>query len=857
MDSPDIQRLRELLSRLIGAFQYLLEFPTDARLRAEAGPLLDQLIAVQESSDETLIQGVEWPTMREAIFSFLNDSVERGVDSFGGRTIVDLLSGNQILYFSTPPVSEGEVARAFTDVFLEADAIISRARSTTPAGGVPGSAAPPPEQEAADSVESRSEAEKLADKLADETPADEQADLYPEAPALGAFGQIPWKHMDRASAASERDIVADRWDEAETEASVESDEAPGAAYAPPSAEEDVAYSVEQPAVEETQRKDPKTPERVVNTGFSQRGGPAAAIDADSILAVDTPYWFWLEIGKLVRDSIEVVATGLPASVPANALLTVAVFSFPDELKLTAGADLGTVRLAGAVESVVVDQPGGIKISGSDQHPGRLFFPVETPPKPGSYRLRCNIYYEHVLLQSRVVTAHVSQTPDVGRSLQSNVDFNLSRTLDPARLSRMASQTLSIFINDNSDGTHGFYFEGQQNVKTQAVLDADRLQDSLTQARKTLRTVAWGKPDSWKPDSVYLYDSQDEDRMKADLIALAIRGYMVYSALIDGISGNVEASRKLAALMRHPGSVQISSKESARFVVPAALFYDQPLNTQAKKHTVCDAFLAVLRAHGSLHDSPCFQGECPHLKEFDVVCPSGFWGYRHELGLPVSIEAATAGDAQPDIEFNNPASMLAIVSLDKAFIERGPHQERLRTIRTPMTFTLCDGRAQAIDAMQHCTSEVVYFYCHGGMTESNTPFLTIGDDEHLTPDNIRLYEIQWKAPRPLVFMNGCMTAALEPEKAIEFVSAFINMASASGVIGTEITVFEPLATKFAESFLDSFMGKCKSIGESIKLARLNLLEQFNPLGLVYIPFALPGLRLVDLGAPALAREGVEV
>ena len=45
--------------------------------------------------------------------------------------------------------------------------------------------------------------------------------------------------------------------------------------------------------------------------------------------------------------------------------------------------------------------------------------------------------------------------------------------------------------------------------------------------------------------------------------------------------------------------------------------------------------------------------------------------------------------------------------------------------------------------------------------------------------------------------------------------------------------------------------------SIKLARLSLLEQFNPLGLVYIPFALPGLRLVDLGAPAVAHEGVEV
>jgi len=32
---------------------------------------------------------------------------------------------------------------------------------------------------------------------------------------------------------------------------------------------------------------------------------------------------------------------------------------------------------------------------------------------------------------------------------------------------------------------------------------------------------------------------------------------------------------------------------------------------------------------------------------------------------------------------------------------------------------------------------------------------------------------------------------------------------------------------------------------------------QPTGVGYIPFALPGLRLVDLGAPAVAHEGVEV
>jgi len=55
------------------------------------------------------------------------------------------------------------------------------------------------------------------------------------------------------------------------------------------------------------------------------------------------------------------------------------------------------------------------------------------------------------------------------------------------------------------------------------------------------------------------------------------------------------------------------------------------------------------------------------------------------------------------------------------------------------------------------------------------------------------------------MNGCMTAALELEKAIDFVAAIVNQAGASGVVGTEITIFEPLTTRFPQAFLKHIMG----------------------------------------------------
>jgi hypothetical protein len=40
-------------------------------------------------------------------------------------------------------------------------------------------------------TEAEKEARELANKLADETPPDQQVDLYPQTPQLGTFGEIP------------------------------------------------------------------------------------------------------------------------------------------------------------------------------------------------------------------------------------------------------------------------------------------------------------------------------------------------------------------------------------------------------------------------------------------------------------------------------------------------------------------------------------------------------------------------------------------------------------------------------------------------------------------------------------------
>ena len=90
-------------------------------------------------------------------------------------------------------------------------------------------------------------------------------------------------------------------------------------------------------------------------------------------------------------------------------------------------------------------------------------------------------------------------------------------------------------------------------------------------------------------------------------------------------------------------------------------------------------------------------------------------------------------------------------------------------------------------------------------------------------------------------------AVEPKYALNLVDAFVGGASASGVIGTEITVFESLATQFADEFFTRFVDLYEPIREAVRRARLQVLTKGNPLGLIYIVYAAPGLHLLPENA----------
>ncbi|HUX88006.1 MAG TPA: CHAT domain-containing protein, partial [Chloroflexota bacterium] len=434
----------------------------------------------------------------------------------------------------------------------------------------------------------------------------------------------------------------------------------------------------------------------------------------------------------------------------------------------------------------------------------------------------------------------------------HVDYVLSHELNPVRLGKTTPHRLSILLNSVDDGaTHGFHFYGSDGVgdfkRDDVRFQEAALQNFIDDARGTFNLASWGTTDAWQvghnPNQSYRYADgrRDLDRLQGDLVNFARWGWTFYSALIDRLTGGVNQSDELARLMAKPGLIQIALKASATYILPVALIYDYPLDTQLHS-SLCDRFLTALNVGEDLQTVPCFAGLCPNRGKLDVVCPSGFWGYRHEIGMPISLSPNPgANDAVSVIEYQPPLNLSASVATDLALLTE--HEKSLRALVPGLACNIAQSRDAVLAQLKRSEADVVYFYCHGGVSRS-VPFLQVGPADNpgiIDASNLRAYKIRWSPLRPLVFINGCHTTAVAPDQAINFVSAFLEYSNAAGVIGTEITIFEPLARQFAEEYLRRFFAGAH-LGEAIRGARLALLASGNPLGLVYLPFAMADLRL---------------
>ncbi|MGO9729691.1 MAG: hypothetical protein ACLPN6_30825, partial [Streptosporangiaceae bacterium] len=322
-----------------------------------------------------------------------------------------------------------------------------------------------------------------------------------------------------------------------------------------------------------------------------------------------------------------------------------LFGFTGGLEIDPAADVGELIVGAGGRIRAARQPGG---SGDIRRRDSLDEPLRFPVRTGTaevQQVRCSVYLHTKLLQSRVIRAVVTTEPeDHDEALRAAVDYTLTRELAPASLTGLVAPRLSVMINDGAAGTHDFRFVGDGDIKGDARLDGELLHATLTRARRQLRRVAWNTPDEWTPSDVYRYQAaRPHGDLVADLIELARCGCRIWYALTENLAGSSgNGSRQpisrggLQALMRTPGSVEFCSRDSVRLTLPTALVYDAPLDSNAEDLSLCPDMDDALRRGLDLLSSPCLRGHCPSHGDLHVVCPSGFWGFRHEIGVPTTL-----------------------------------------------------------------------------------------------------------------------------------------------------------------------------------------------------------------------------
>jgi hypothetical protein len=602
--------------------------------------------------------------------------------------------------------------------------------------------------------------------------------------------------------------------------------------------------------------------RYVNVCFTADAEGKGELDLHRTLRTDRLYYLRLDIGPLSKKTIVRRPKTIEEAVDQffeekeELPLEVALFSADFRLDEETAGGLWVSR-----GRLILPRRGPARTPDDQPY---LLFAVNTPLDPCQAQLRICVYYENNLLQSMAVQAHItSEEREAEEGHWADVEYTL--TANFAQVQKLPSRALNIFVNQNRDGTHTIGLKGEN---PEAILvNESQMKNATLRFRRVMEIVTYGEgsSDDWR----YQFDGQDNqaktrDQIHQDLRRMAQVGKLVWNTLI---ADNQPLSEQLQERLRKPGVIQISPIDLSA-VFPWALVYDKPVDARDENTKACLLWQERRDRHGNLDSAAC-EEQCPHKdgdpplhSRKDLVCPYGFWGFRHVIEVPLSTQEQA--DLHLEVELAKEEKPLLLV---------GYREERLNTQKERLD--LRKGHEQKLDlifqivsqaskkaleeGMQDPSLHLVYFYTHCRHENPDDPgwepYLELGQQqpESLVPSDLidwgQVREV-WRRTRPLVFINACQSLDFVPGTLADFLRNFAHL-YASGVIGTEISTVEPLACEFAEHFFSRFVegqqenGKVHTlpVGEVFRQVRGYLLEKHNPLGLIYTLYCSADLKVV--------------
>jgi len=510
--------------------------------------------------------------------------------------------------------------------------------------------------------------------------------------------------------------------------------------------------------------------------------------------------------------------------------------------------------------------------------------------------RLFLYYENNLLQSALVTVGVVR--GVGATLAEpnriNVDYSLTATfnsvgakfgsrslrMSPDQPTRSRPVNVNITLNHDGQGTHRIIVRGREGlIPAWTAYDPAAARESLRSARATLLDCFWVK----SRDGTVLQDSAGNpipglnsgngkswDQFLLDLYLLARVGNRLYDEMVNTVRPEGDAAataweQQLRRTLEFSSVIQIARIDSTptQYAYPWALLYEYPLPGPSQSWKFCDVLKEEWSAEGIRNGPPA--SACKHKDESwhieNVLCPYGFWGLKHVIEQPLVAIRTNGGvlrDAVTEIRTASPISLsigwtrdsaLDLSSID-GHVDHIVHFGGVRLSQPP------PNPAEDRDTVRRLATgaEFIYFLCHCDKAPTeNQPYLSLGKRDgneggkvygSTITDWARTGLAGWSTQSPLIIINGCHTADIEPGEVLGFVSAF-GAAGAAGVIGTDVSVQLPVAIEVGERLIGGLVGGTTTkMGDALREARWSLANKGNLLGMCYAAYGQADLSFVS-------------
>jgi hypothetical protein len=625
---------------------------------------------------------------------------------------------------------------------------------------------------------------------------------------------------------------------------------------------------------------PELPARFLNANFAEEIS-SHFIRLDESLVAGRIYELLVDIGPLWTKDTSLL--GNSAAFPETAVLNLLTEEDRNRDEYQVQVVFASQDFSPTIASAILCVPRDERMASN-----RVRLKVKAPNFPIDIRSltfiahgRLCLYYKNNLLQSAIVNASIARTKEIKapKNNFASVDFILSgnfasvesafgeRDIKIGEGDDATTRPVNINLTLNEDGSGQHRLLVKHSLETQEnytippawkPYDPGAAQKAIIEFRKVL---------DFSSDLTRLnkYDNF-RDKFKDDLKAFAVLGDRLRAEAFgninpgdDNLSGAEWQYEFFLALAR--GSViQLARTGSVplTYVFPWAVIYEYPLEGDPKDFTICrvvdeewDEIDATRKMPPAL--------VCPHADEHgeNVVCPYGFWGFKHIIEQPISY-LTKAGDVfelkdKVDTIITSLPTNLSLVLTDRLNDLTGRNRHLADLGKIGGVFPLPPARDREAARKLLRAPQLVYFLCHGEKDNNGNTYLSIGDGtdpvrHRITPDLFDKWIMPppyldikaWKNSHPLIFINGCHTADLIPELTLNFVSAFSHL-RAGGVIGTEISVLAGYAYEAGQSLLMR-LARGEQVGQAVRGMRWDMLNAGSFVGLAYTPYCLAELHL---------------